>query len=481
MIREWTDASRMEIERILRQIEQRKANYWICDTKLDRIPQQQKLLDDMRRRLDFDIEDRKRYRLYYGGNGAWKTLVGSYITVLLALWTLTKKYKLPFIWAKKNIWILTKSGSNVKNTIEPYLLWVGSLTRIPEECVRKVHRDNWILKTIYLTNGAIISVQTYDMGRENLQGGNPDWVWMDEEPVDEWVFTELLVRLRTKQWEMLVTMTPLSGLTRLYSFFMEQGSWRVKTATEIYIVSSLDNPFIDTTWTEWLTEDEYRMRVLGSFESPTWLVYSSFYRPKNTIAHFDKNELWEGLRLYRSIDFGVSHPTGVIFLAQDLDDNFYVYDEIYRSNTLIEDISNEIKKKSNFDSFEYTLRDSAAKREGIELEKYWIKTIPADKHSKWENDVSNRRAWIMLVNQLLKDWKLIISQNCVNLIKEFETHYYKEGGKKDWEVVKLDDDLLDALRYIIFNIKKNSTPKRSILRREYNIKYAKWKSKLSSF
>lgn len=33
----------------------------------------------------------------------------------------------------------------------------------------------------------------------------------------------------------------------------------------------------------------------------------------------------------------------------------------------------------------------------------------------------------MLVNQLLKDGKLVISSNCKSLIKEFETHYYKEG------------------------------------------------------
>ena len=66
--------------------------------------------------------------------------------------------------------------------------------------------------------------------------------------------------------------------------------------------------------------------------------------------------------------------------------------------------------------------------------------------------MSNRRAWILKVNHLLNSNKLFISENCKNLIKEFQTHYYKDG-KKDGEVDKINDDLLDALRYLIFNLK----------------------------
>ena len=77
---------------------------------------------------------------------------------------------MPNLGWKKNIWILTKSGSNVKNTIEPYLLGNGSITRIPPEKVEKVNKDNGILKSIVLTNKTTISILTYDQGFENLQG-----------------------------------------------------------------------------------------------------------------------------------------------------------------------------------------------------------------------------------------------------------------------------------------------------------------------
>ena len=160
-------------------------------------------------------------------------------------------------------------------------------------------------------------------------------------------------------------------------------------------------------------------------------------------------------------------------LCVDNDNNIYVWDEVYRTNTLIEDIANEIKQKSKDYKIEYTIRDSASKREWIEIAKYWIKTTPADKHSKWENDMSNRRTWIMMINQLFKDWKLFVSSNCVNLIKEFETHYYKENWKKDWEVNKVNDDLLDALRYVIFSFRKQTIRNTSKEKKELNKKLMK--------
>ena len=41
---------------------------------------------------------------------------------------------------------------------------------------------------------------------------------------------------------------------------------------------------------------------------------------------------------------------------------------------------------------------------------------------------------------------------------ELQTHYYKDGNK-DGEVIKENDDLLDALRYCIFMISKQKKEK----------------------
>jgi len=139
---------------------------------------------------------------------------------------------------------------------------------------------------------------------------------------------------------------------------------------------------------------------------------------------------------------------------------------------LLSDIVDKVNQKSAWFDIEYTVRDSASAREWMEVAKLGLRTVPADKNTKWVNEMSNRRSGILLINDLFHKGKLLISDRCVRLIRELETHFYKEGGKKDWEVNKEGDDLLDALRYVIFLIKKNnSINKKSILIRDVEKKF----------
>lgn len=473
----------LELKELLIRLEERNKHYAILDIDIVNgkgwkppILKQAELFNEFKDRLNTPIDERLRYLLYYGGNGAWKTFLGAYICVLLALGHSTSKFGLPFIGAKKNIWIATKSWNNVKTTIDKYLLGNNSPTRIPPDMVLKENRDNQILKGITLTNGCKINIVTYDQGRENVQGDTPDFLWMDEEPTNEEVWTELRFRTRWADCETLITMTPLSGLTPVYKFFFEQTSEEVRDKSKIYKVSSLDNPHTDKTVTKGLTEEQYRLRVEGSFENPTWLVYNEFLRGKCVVPHFNPKLLWPETKYYRAIDFGTTHPTGIVWMAQDEEDNLYIFDEYEESNVALSDIVDVINSKSIWYSFEYFVRDSASAREWLELQRLWIKTVTADKYSKGANDMSNRRAGIMLINNLFYNNKLIISDRCIKLIRELETHYYKDGSKRDGEVNKEGDDLLDALRYIIFMVKKNTwIHKKSALVREYESEYWTWK------
>lgn len=472
-----------ELKLLLTKLEERKEKYSILDVdvvngtnKFPPIPQQAQLFNDFKNRLNLPIDERLRYLLYYWGNGAWKTFIGAYICVLLALWHDGGKFNLPFIWSKKDIWIVTKSWSNVKSTIDRYLLWKKSPCKIPDMFIQKANYDNGILKSIFLKNGCKMWINTYDQGEDNLQGWEPDFIWLDEEPTKEAVWDELLARTRWRSAEMLITMTPLSGLTPIYRYFFEQKSEEVRSKMKIYKVSALDNPHTDKTLTKGFSEEKYRLRVEGSFENPTWLVYNEFYASKHVVPHFDPKLMGE-VKYYRGIDFGTSHPTAVVFLAVDEDDNIYVFDEIRESDMLLSQLVKLIDNSSRWYNFEYFVRDSAAKREGLELKALWINTIPADKKSKGANDMSNRRTWILQINDAFAQGKLLISDRCRKLIRELETHYYKEGWKKDWEVEKENDDLIDALRYTIFMVKKNNKVNSLPLSiRKFNEKYSNKKS-----
>jgi phage terminase large subunit-like protein len=68
-----------------------------------------------------------------------------------------------------------------------------------------------------------VTLKTYEQGWKRWQGQAPDLVWMDEEPDDYMIFSEAETRVLSKQGLIMVTFTPLSGVTELVSHFMEGG------------------------------------------------------------------------------------------------------------------------------------------------------------------------------------------------------------------------------------------------------------------
>ena len=475
------EEKKAEMIRLIKLIDERKRLYGILDTKLQ--AHQLPVLDEIaeRQKRGWHSFPRWRTMLFQWGNGAWKTFVLTYIIVLLALWEDCKKYWLPYIGAKKNIWLATKSGANVKGTFQPYLLWDYSKVRIPPDAIKKIRQDNGILKEIILNNGCSISIRTYDQGRENLQWGNPDFLWIDEEPTWEGVWNELLARIRLPQSQMFIAMTPLSWHTPVYEYFYNTDVEGMDTRKK-WLVSSLENKEADHSALMMLPEHERKMRIYGQFVPPSWLVYASFYPDKHTVDHFHPRLLWEGIRYYWWIDFWVSHATGFILIAVDLDDNMYIFDGFKKERMFLDEMADEIiglVKKYGIE-LEYLVGDTAWKRERLELNKLFkqkkseLKIIPADKHSKGENGTSNRKASILKVNTLLHNGKLFISKELKPLINELMKHHYKENGS-DGDVIKLDDDIIDAMRYCIWSIKpaKAITKEQQAFEKKYNEKYKK--------
>ena len=403
------------------------------------------------------------------------TFIAMYAVSCLAMWDLCRNYWIKYIWAKKKIYVGTKSGSNLKG-LEDYLIWDYSPTRLPPEVVSKVVRDNWGIKEIHLVNGCRIVFFTYDQWRERIQGTNGDLYVFDEEPTKSDIFYEGLARLRTKKAQAIYSFTPLSWHTAVYEYFYEQESENVVEQSFMTIVNSLQNKHWDHTWAEGLTEHERKMRIEGLFVPPSGLVYANFDREKNVVPFFDPKELWSNTKYYGTVDFWVKHPTAFAMIAVDEDENVYVYDLLYKSGLLIKDLAkgiNAMKAKHQV-SLEYIVADTAGKRERTELQELGIRTQPADKWTKGENSMSNRRAGIMKVNQLLADGKLFIADHLKDAIKEFETHYYKENGL-DGAVEKINDDFLDSLRYFIFGYKppKFKSRAESMFEKKHKFKYSK--------
>ncbi len=68
---------------------------------------------------------------------------------------------------------------------------------------------------------SIINLKSYDQRREAFQGGKPKGSWLDEEcPQD--IYTETLTRTMTNDGFIMLTFTPLMGVTDVVKSFMPE-------------------------------------------------------------------------------------------------------------------------------------------------------------------------------------------------------------------------------------------------------------------
>jgi hypothetical protein len=420
-----------------------------------------------------------KYVVFQSWNWAWKSFWLYYMISRYAIWKQAEKYKLEYIWTKKNIIIVTQSWANVRDYVEKYLLWDFSPTRIPPDLIEKVTRGSDHIKEIRLKNGCVITIKTVEQGQKRLVGSNPDLLVIDEPIEKDEVWWELLARLRWPTSQLLYWFTPINWYNSSYYFLYEQHDELIRRRTFIGRYSSLLNTTQDHSTLNAFDENQKAVRIYWEFMPKEWLVYNQFNRHFNVISKVPVRELWN-CKYYCWLDVWVKHPTGITALAVDEDWNYIVFDEFKQSNLLVEDIAKKIKyfQTKHKIVFEKIIIDSAWQREKLELKRYWIICENARKQETWDWGEKNRVAWILRLNQYFSDRKLLIYDNCVELIKEIWVHSYKDWGKKDWEVNKINDDLLDWLRYTIAFLKPPKVIKELDFVTNYKQKYWIYSNKI---
>lgn len=69
---------------------------------------------------------------------------------------------------------------------------------------------------------SVVQLKSYDQRRESFQGTGQDLIWLDEEPPED-IYTECLLRTMTTDGLVVLTFTPLMGLTPLVLSFLPGG------------------------------------------------------------------------------------------------------------------------------------------------------------------------------------------------------------------------------------------------------------------
>ena len=181
-------------------------------------------------------------------------------------------------------------------------------------------------------NGGVIVMKSNDQGRRTFQGDEFDLIVLDEEH-DSDVFAECLARLGRRQWKggyILLSMTPLKGMTWVYDDFIAQP----KAGYRAVQIHGADNPYLDQGRRAQILasfgEHERAARERGEFRALEGRVYGAWDRNIHVVPAFDVPKEW---RRYAGIDFGTSNPFAMVLGALDpADDVLHIIAVYYRAN-----------------------------------------------------------------------------------------------------------------------------------------------------
>lgn len=179
----------------------------------------------------FEAGNEHRERLFMAGNRVGKTIAGGYEVTC----HLTGKY--PHWWVgrkfDRSVKVLAAGDTRAttRDIIQEKMLGVfedlGS-GLIPESTIvgqpsrvqgiPKAYEEVKV-KSLFGGNSTMM-LRSYDQGRKIFQGFEADIIWLDEE-VPQDIYAEALIRTMTTNGLLIMTFTPLNGLTPLVVDFME--------------------------------------------------------------------------------------------------------------------------------------------------------------------------------------------------------------------------------------------------------------------
>lgn len=387
-----------------------------------------------------------KYRAYVGGVGAGKTLAGC-LEVL----------KLCVLYPGNFGLIGANTYPQLRDATKRTFLQV-----CPQEIIKvELKQENKII----LVNGSEIIFRSFDE-YSKFQGLELGFFYMDEaSEAPEEIWDVLMGRLRfkgvpQKALKGFATTNP-NGKNWVYKKFFD------KPAEDFFGVVSTTYENKDNLPDTYISDmekvysaDWLKRFLFGSFETFSGQIFSEFNEtatdPRNSHV-IQPIELPSHWYRFRSIDFGWSHPTCVLWAAESPDGTLYIYQELYKSELAAYELANMINKMSpENEVYEYTIGDTSGRAisqtdgESVykQLNEYGgIQVIPALKQDKIGR--------IDRAKTMFKYNKIKIFNTCTNLIKELPQYQWeapKHGQLtplRQQRPLKLKDDAIDALMYLL--------------------------------
>ena len=381
------------------------------------------------------VSDQNSETAYIGGVGSGKTASG----VIRARRHITE-------WNVGSVGVIVSpTVPMLRNVIVPELRKWGLLDQPGIEYKRSENR-------IEYPNGSVVILESANNDRkiERLRGLNLAWAWMDEAAYQpRKVYNVLSDRLRVGDYRNLFATTTPRGYNWVHDIFGDLGddaskrdlpdgaAVRSPSTTSILGVSTRANPANPQDYIErqerQRSGESYAQEIEGEFVNFEGLVYK-WFGEANTIADDELPESFD--KTIYGLDFGGAVPTAIVCVRQSGDD-WFVVDEFYEPRVTDDTIAAELQSMYS----EYGRGPIYADHEPRTIRKLKREGLRAKEADKSVDE------GIRHVSALRNN--LYVCRSCQNVVDEFNSYQYKDGGNSD-DVLKEQDHLMDALRYALF-------------------------------
>ena len=301
--------------------------------------------------------------------------------------------------------------------------------------------------------------KAYEMGQEKWQGRSVDCVWLDEEPSRD-IYSQAVTRTLDRRGMVYMTFTPEQGMTETVASFinsikpgqsLDNATWDDATEKVKTVLNGKSGHLNEAVMEQILSSyspHERDMRRNGRPSIGSGLVFP-VSEDRIACDPFSIKSHWPRIC---GIDFGYDHPTAVVWIAWDRDEDImYIYDCYSASKAAPLVHANVIRTRPYFIPVAWphdgNRRDSMGnpglaeqyRNMGVNMLPFHFENPPALGEKKGGNSIE---VGIMDILQRMEDDKFKVFNTLGLWFSEFRMYHRKDG-----KIVPLRDDLMSATRY----------------------------------
>ncbi len=277
---------------------------------------------------------------------------------------------------------------------------------------------------------------------EKIKSSEFNYIWAEEATeLTHQDYLQLRLRLRRKNElknQLIMTLNPIDQFHWIRTQILDVPNKDVASFQSNYKM----NPFLSKEYIEQLEglaeidENYYRIYALGEWGVLQNLIYSNWDVVDKTPETYDE--------IVYGLDFGYNNPTCLVEVRIK-ENEVWARELVYQSHLTNSDLIEIMKDK--IDKGKAIYADSAEPQRIEEIYQAGFNVYPSEKNVQFG------------INRV-KQYKLHILEDSVNLIKEIRSYKWKEDkeGRILEEPVKFNDHAMDAMRYALASLQKTNRP-----------------------